>query len=289
MPTDPAVRSELGAFLRSKRTAADRSDHDLPPLGRGRTTGLRREEIAFLSGVSVTWYTWLEQGRDINPSRQVIDAVALNLHLTEAEHDYVLGLVGLAPRPRPVLAAPAPVPPHVQHLLDALAPSPAFALTAHWDIAAWNRPYEGLFPGVLEADPTQRNLLQFVFTDPFVRAMLPDWELTSRQFLAEYRSEAGGRMGGTEHVRLVRHLRDVSPEFTRAWDEHAIERFGSRRRRFCHPRVGELAFEQVNLVPQDAPELRLIAYLPVDEDTDTDTAARPAAEGTAARLSRLAR
>lgn len=266
MANDEAVRKELGDFLRGRRNAANRSDHDLPALGRGRTTGLRREEIAFLSGVSVTWYTWLEQGRDINPSRQVIDAVAVNLRLTEAEHDYVLGLVGLAPTPRPQLAAPAPVPPHVQHLLEALAPSPAFALTTHWDIAAWNRPYEGLFPGVRDAEPTQRNLLQLVFTDPTVRAMLPDWEHTSRQFLAEYRSEAAARRGGAEHARLVRHLRSLSPAFSEAWDEHAIERFGTRARSFSHPRAGELCFEQVNLVPQDSPDLRVIAYLPLTDD-----------------------
>ncbi|MGY5764863.1 helix-turn-helix transcriptional regulator [Brachybacterium sp. DNPG3] len=267
MSMDEARRKELGAFLRTRRNAALRADHDLPPVGRGRTTGLRREELAFLSGVSVTWYTWLEQGRSINPSRQVIDAVALNLRLTEAEHDYVLGLAGFAPAPRPVLAEPEPVPAHVQHLLDALDPSPSFALAAHWDIAAWNRSYEGLFPGVADADPTERNLLLFVFTDPRVRAMLPHWEVTSRQFLAEYRSEAGSRVSGTQHVRLLQHLRAVSPEFAAVWDAGEVRRFASRRREFTHPVVGCLAFEQVNLVPQDVPDLNLITYLALDEQT----------------------
>lgn len=267
-------RAELGAFLRRRRNEVVRADYDLPPVGRGRTKGLRREEIAFLSGVSVTWYTWLEQGRGINASRQVIDAVAVNLRLTEAEHDYVLGLAGFAPPPRPVLAEPAPVPPHVQHLLDALDPAPAFALTPHWDIAAWNRAYEGLFPAVREAEATQRNLLQFIFTDPWVRSMLPDWERTSRQFLAEYRAEAGGRAGGPQHVRLVGHLRAESEEFSRAWDAHEVERFASRRREFLHPVVGRLVFEQVNIVPQDAPDLHVVSYLPLPEDGTPENAAR---------------
>ncbi|ATG51726.1 transcriptional regulator [Brachybacterium vulturis] len=267
-------RTELGTFLRRRRNGALRADYDLPPLGRKRTEGLRREEIAFLSGVSVTWYTWLEQGRDINPSRQVIDAIAVNLRLTEPEHDYALGLAGFTPPPRPVLAEPAPVPAHVQHLLDALDPAPAFALTPHWDIAAWNRAYEGLFPAVREAAASQRNLLQFIFTDPWVRSMLPDWEHTSRQFLAEYRSEAGGRAGGPQHVRLVGHLRAESEEFSRAWDAHEVERFASRRREFLHPSAGKLVFEQVNIVPQDAPDLHVVSYLPLPESDTRAAAAR---------------
>jgi transcriptional regulator with XRE-family HTH domain len=260
------TRKELGAFLRRKRNEVDRSAHDLPPVGRSRTTGLRREEIAFLSGVSVTWYTWLEQGRSINPSRQVIDAVAVNLRLTAAEHDYVLGLAGFSPAPRPELSAPAPVPPHVQHLLDALEPAPSFALTPHWDVAAWNHAYQGLFPGVADADPEERNLLVFIFTDPRIRALLPDWERTSAQFLAEYRAEAGNRVGGPQHVRLVTHLREHSEEFSRAWDAHTVQRFESRRRVFEHPTAGRLVFEQVNLLPQDVPDLHLISYLPVSDD-----------------------
>jgi transcriptional regulator with XRE-family HTH domain len=262
--SDEDARAELGTFLRRKRTTADRADHDLPPVGRGRTTGLRREEIAFLSGVSLTWYTWLEQGRNINPSRQVVDAIAVNLHLTQAEHDYALGLAGLAPHPRPELSAPAPVPSHVQLLLDTLDPAPAFALTPHWDVAAWNPAYEGLFPGVADADPTERNLHLFIFTDPRVRELLPDWERTSRQFLAEYRAESGARVGGAQHVRLVQHLREVSEDFTRAWDEHEVERFASRRREFCHPTRGRVVYEQVNMVPQDAPDLHVISYLPLE-------------------------
>jgi transcriptional regulator with XRE-family HTH domain len=277
MSMDPTARQELGTFLRGKRNAAERAEYDLPPVGRGRTTGLRREEVAFLSGVSVTWYTWLEQGRDINPSRQVIDAAAVNLRLTEAEHDYVLGLAGFTPHPRPVLTEPEPVPAHVQHLLDALDPAPAFALTPHWDLAAWNTAYQGLFPGVVDADPAQRNLLLFIFTDDRVRAMLPEWELTSSQFLAEYRAESGNRVGGPQNVRLIKHLRAMSDEFARAWDEHAVQRFASRRRAFEHPSAGHLDFEQVNLLPQDSPDLRIISYLPVAE------------EGTAAAVETLAR
>jgi len=263
MEQDDGRRRELGAFLRRKRTAADRAEYGLPPAGRARTTGLRREEVAVLSGVSVTWYTWLEQGRDIRPSRQVLDAVAVGLRLTRAEHDYVLGIAGFTPSAVPVPVAPAAVPAHVQHLLDALDPAPAFALNGHWDICAWNPAYRRLFPGVALAAAEERNLLGFVFTDPSVRAMLPDWETTSRRFLAEYRAETGARAGAAEHVRLVSHLRHASEDFARAWEEHEVERFSSRRRAFLHPEDGAVEYEQVVLSPQDAPELRVVAYLPI--------------------------
>lgn len=262
MDAEELARHELGAFLRRKRAAANRAEYGLPPVGRSRVSGLRREEIAFLSGVSVTWYTWLEQGRSIRPSRQVLDAVAVGLRLTQAEHDYVLGIAGFAPLPAAGSAAPDEVPAHVQHLLDAVDPAPAFALNGRWDICAWNSSYERLFPAVSAAPGEERNLLSFVFTHPAVRAMLPDWEVTSRRFLAEYRAETGTRAGGPEHVRLIARLRQESEDFARAWDDHEVVRFASRRRSFLHPADGEVSYEQIALAPQDAPELRIIAYLP---------------------------
>ena len=220
--------------------------------------------MAFLSGVSLSWYTWLEQGRDINPSRQVIDAIALQLRLTRSEHDYVLGLCGFAPAPAVIPIAPDEVPAHVQLLLDALDPSPAFAITQHWDIAAWNRGYVHLFPGVVDAPPAERNLLLFVFTHPYVRRMLPDWPVTSRQFLAEYRADSAGRGASEDHSRLIAHLREVSADFASAWDEHEVQSFASRRRSFVHPVDGPVEFEQLNLLVPDAADLRVIAYLPAD-------------------------
>ncbi|MDQ4489368.1 helix-turn-helix transcriptional regulator [Sinomonas sp. ASV486] len=268
-----APRRELGAFLRKKRERAVRADYGLPPVGRGRTEGLRREEIAFLSGVSVTWYTWLEQGRDINPSRQVLDAVAVNLRLTVPEHDYILGLSGFAPAPRAFAAVPEPVPDHVQHLLDALDPAPAFAVTSTWDIGAWNRGYEALFPGIATVPAKDRNLLRLTFTDPYVRGMLPDWEITVRSFLADYRAEAGSHADRDAHVELITRLRQDSADFARAWDDHEVRRFASRARTFLHPVAGRLDFEQHQLVPSDAPTLHVVAYLPAP---GSDTGARMA-------------
>lgn len=274
---DPSIdlagerRRELGTFLRSRREQLVRAEHHLPPVGRNRTTGLRREEVSYLSGVSVTWYTWLEQGRPINPSRQVLDAVAGTLVLSPAEHAYVLSLAGYAPAQPADLGPVAEAPPHLQRLLDGLGTSPAFAVARDWGIAGWNRAYEALYPNVTTVAPAERNLLWLVFTDPHVREMLPDWHADSRHFLAEFRAEAGPLLGHPAHAALVAKLLDASPEFREGWEGRDVERFASRERRFHHPVVGELVFEHHRLTPSDHPDLHLVIYTPAP---GSDTAAR---------------
>lgn len=258
-------RRELGGFLRKRREELIRADYDLPPVRRSRVTGLRREEIAYRAGVSVTWYTWLEQGRDINPSRQVLDSIARNMRLSAAEHDYVLSLAGYSPN-QPHDVVPVTAPPHIRRLLDAQRDSPAFAVSPDWAIAGWNRAYEVLYPNVARVDPDDRNLLWLIFTDPYVRRMLPDWEVTSRHFLAEYRAQAGPLLGHAAHVSLVTRLLDQSPEFTRAWEEHQIERFSSRERTFRHPEVGDLVFEHHRLIPSDLPDIHVVVYVPLPDN-----------------------
>ncbi len=251
-------RQELGAFLRSRRERLDRAASGLPPTSRGRTTGLRREEVSVTSGVSITWYTWLEQGRDIHPSRQVLTAIADALRLTDAERAYVLGLAGYA-RPRPARVEPAPV--HVQRLLDAL-PHPAYALTPDWGMAGWNAAYERLYPPIADVAPGERNLLWLVFTDPYVRTLLDDWDVTSRRFLAEFRAEAG-RLADPSTAQLVQALGEASPEFRAGWESYDVGGFQSRERVF---HVGEgrtVTFEHHQLRPSDRPDLQVVLYTPV--------------------------
>jgi transcriptional regulator with XRE-family HTH domain len=254
------VQKELGAFLRARRQQLVRADFDLPPIGRHRSVGLRREEIAYRANLSVTWYTWLEQGRSVNPSRQVLDALAMTMRLSAAEHEYLLSLAGYAPAP-PAGSAPVEAPAALRRLLDALLPSPAFAVSPDWAIAAWNAAYEALYPPVATVGPADRNLLLAIFTDPSVRELLPDWDVTSRHFLAEYRAGAGQLLGQPAHVALVGRLLAGSPEFARAWAAHEVERFASRERRFRHPAAGELVFEHHRLIPSDQPDLHVVVYL----------------------------
>jgi transcriptional regulator with XRE-family HTH domain len=263
--TEGGGRDELAAFLRARRSQLDRASFGLPEGTRRRSHGLRREEIAALSGVSVTWYTWLEQARDVNPSRQVLDALANALRLSPTEHTYLLSIAGFAAP----LAAPTPAsaaPEHIQRLLDALSGSPAFAITSDWSIVAWNDAYRALYPDVALLADADRNLLWAVFTDPFVRGLLPDWEITSRQFLAEFRAEAGSRLGQPECVRLIKRLTERSTEFRAGWSRHDIEGFASRRRSF-HTTAGVLEFEHHRLAASDQPDLFVVIYTPTGPDT----------------------
>ncbi len=264
--TDTGARDELAAFLRARRTQLDRTVVGLPDVGRRRTAGLRREEVAALSGVSVTWYTWLEQARDVHPSRQVLDALATTLHLSPAEHHYLLSVAGFAPGRAADSSSDDVAPSHIQHLLDALVGSPAFAIGPDWTISAWNDAYATLYPAIATLPTTERNLLWVVFTDPFVRELLPDWETTSRRFLAEFRAEAGARLSQPDCRRLVARLQDHSPEFREAWPRHDIEGFASRLRTF-RTAAGELEFEHHRLAAADQRDLFVVIYTPTGPET----------------------
>lgn len=252
-------RDELAEFLRSRRRQVTPQAVGLVPTGQRRTPGLRREEVSLLSGVSLSWYTWLEQGRDITPSRQVVDALARALRLSPAEHAYLHRLTGHAADPVDG-AVTRSCPPHVQRLLDALGCSPAYATTPSWDIVGWNAAYEALYPGVATSAAEDRNLLRLVFTDPCVRALLTDWATDSRMLLAQFRAEAGSRIHEPPFAAVVEALQDASEHFRHGWASHDVEQFSSRERRFAHPVAGTLLLEHHRVEVSDCPDLHLVVY-----------------------------
>jgi transcriptional regulator with XRE-family HTH domain len=268
----PSARRELAEFLASRRRQLDPREAGLPAGGARRTPGLRREEVALLSGVSHTWYTWLEQGRDIRPSRQVVDALARTLRMSPAEHEYVLRLSGHGGS----VAATAPegMPAHVQRLVDALGSSPAYVITSSWSIVGWNRAYERFYPGVAACPAGERNLLWLVFTDPSVRTLLGDWAGDSRRFLTQFRAEVGPRLADPEVVDLVARLEAASPHFRAGWASHDVDRFSSGERRFEHPEVGPLLLEHHQLTPADAPGLQLVVYTAAEGSESAGALAR---------------
>jgi transcriptional regulator with XRE-family HTH domain len=261
----------LGQFLTSRRRQLVRAQIGLPQIAGRTTRGLRREEVAYLAGVSVTWYTWLEQGRDVTPSRQVVDSLARTLRLSHAEHVYLSALAGhSAPQPAND-PSPATVPAHVQRLLDALADYPALVIAPDWTILAWNAVYEALYPNVAKVAAADRNFLWLLFTDPYLRTLMPDWELTCAYNVASFRAEAGTRFGEPPFADLVSRLLDTSEAFRAAWERYDIETLPSRERLFRHPEVGDLHLEQHSLAPSDYPSLRLVTFIPMPS---TDTAQR---------------
>ena len=262
-------RAELASFLRTRRQQTDPASAGLRSAGHRRTPGLRREEVSLLSGVSVTWYTWLEQGRDISPSTQVIDALARTLQLSDAEHQYVLRLAGHHHSPPPQ-DNDEPLPVHAQRLLDAFGESPSYVITPTWYIVGWNMAYEAFYPSIATVPDTDRNLLWLVFTDPRVRTMLPNWEVDSHRFLAQFRAEAGPRIHQPPVSGLIARLQAASEEFHAGWAAHDIEQFTSRQRRFLHPLEGELLLEHHRLDLSDCPGLHLVVYTAVP-GSGTDT------------------
>lgn len=252
-------RQELGDFLAARRRSASRAELGLPRHARRGDAGLSREDVATLAGVSASWYTWLEQGRDINVSRQVLNAVTRVLRLSDDEAAYV---AGLAERGADPVELRESAPAHLQRLVDALE-FPSFVVTTDWAIVGWNAAYEWLYPRISSLDPADRNLLYLVYTDPQLREMLPDWEQDSRRFLAEFRAEAGVRLAGPRHSAVVERLRASNPDFDTHWSELGVSRFSSRRRVFRHRDEGLIEFEHHRLVPSDATDLHVVMYVPM--------------------------
>ncbi len=259
MDSDQRRRDELAGFLRARRARVDRAAVNMPPAPRSRVPGLRREEVAALAGVSVTWYTWLEQARPINPSRSVLEAIARLFALSAPETDYLLRLGGHAGGRMPDGAAGA-LPEHLRRLLESFA-GPAFLLSADWSIVAWNTAYARLYARIAELEAEERNLLWLVFTDPSLRQLMPDWAAQSRRFAGEFRAAVGPAIGTPELAGLVARLSAASADFSRVWAERDVETFSSRERVFDHPEDGRVTYEEHKLVPLDAPGHQLVLYL----------------------------
>lgn len=261
---DEDRRRALAEFLRARRERITPREAGILAGPRRRTPGLRREEVAQLSGVSVTWYTWLEQARDIGVSRQVLASLARALMLGPVEQRHLYALAGELPPEQPDRSGPGPA---LQRLVDALDPHPAYLLDANWDLVAWNRAEAGLIGDPDRLAPDERNLLRVVFTDPAMRTLLVDWEGQARDLVAQFRADVGERFGDPRAERLIRELSACSEEFTRWWQAHHLADFGSTRREFRHPRVGALTFDYVKLAALEAPGVKLFVCMPHDEPT----------------------
>ena len=176
-----ARRDELAAFLRNRRERLTPDDVGIVTSGRRRTPGLRREEVAQLAGVGVTWYTWLEQSRDIAPSPQVLDAIVRTLRLDSHERTHVFRLSGVVD-PTHVDGCHA-VPETMQTLLNQLEPYPAAVVNGRYDVLAYNRTYEALMGPFDQLSADDRNVLWIMFTDPEVRARMVDWDQAAGRFI----------------------------------------------------------------------------------------------------------
>jgi transcriptional regulator with XRE-family HTH domain len=262
---DSARRRELADFLRSRRERIAPEQVGLPVTGRRRTPGLRREEVAQLAAVGVTWYTWLEQGRDITVSAQVLDAVARTLRLDPNERQHLFLLAGTSdPAPGKVCST---VTDAMRLMLHQLEPHPAVVLNARYDLLAYNRTYGHLVADLDALPPEDRNNVWLSFTHPAWRECLPDWETASRTMVAKFRSSMADHFAEPAWKSLLKRLRAASPEFAEVWERHEVSDAANGVKRFRNPQVGmvHVDFTSLWLGPRQGP--RLIVYSPTDEES----------------------
>ncbi|HEY2708769.1 MAG TPA: helix-turn-helix transcriptional regulator [Caulobacteraceae bacterium] len=250
--------ASLGGFLRDRRARLQPG----PTAGaRRRTPGLRREEVATRAGVSVTWYTWLEQGRGGPPSDEVLERLTRALELDAGSRE-VLFL--LAQRRPPLRGAgpPPPVAPALQRVLDALQSSPAIVKTPTWDIVAWNEAAAAVLINYADLPPRERNVLRRLFSDEAVRGALPDWEENARFALEVFRIDVARAGDCPEAAALAAELQASSADFRRLWAETGMRSHAVALKRLTHPVAGPLELETSAFAVDGAEGLRMIVFTP---------------------------
>ena len=258
-------QTELAAFLRSRRERITPEDVGLPGGHRRRTAGLRREEVAQLAGVGVTWYTWLEQGRPIRASVQVLEAVARTLRLDTVERQHLFRLAEV-----PDTAAPADgqlVRPEVQAVLDGLTVMPASVVTERFDILAWNAAYAALFPHVVRAAPADRNSLVYNFTCPACCSAIDNQGDQRAVMVAQLRAAYGHHVGDPAWTTFIRRLEATSPEFAAMWATQDVALPAHYAKVFRHPLYPRLEMTSTSFAVQAAPGIRMVVYTPADDAT----------------------
>lgn len=261
-------RAALGSLLRSRRERLAPGDVGLTGGPRRRTPGLRREEVALLSGVSVSWYSWLEQGRPIAASGQVLDALATSLRLTRAERRHLFDLAGESDAdPQPAADGCPAVGDHLRATVAALTPSPACLLDRHWDVLAYNEAESAIYGGLDELPSERRNMIWLFFGWQPMRTVLKNWETESWAVLAQFRASADRHPGDPRFAEIVEDVASADPDFRARWERHDVAGFTPALKRFDHPRLGLLTFRQAKLIAAEDSELHLLARHPADPST----------------------
>jgi transcriptional regulator with XRE-family HTH domain len=259
-------RAELGEFLKARRARVSPEEVGLPAGGRRRTPGLRREELAQLAGVGVTWYTWLEQGRPINVSGQVLDAVAATLRLSSIEREHLYRLAEATPvrPPRASVCANEGV---FTEILNALDPLPAVITNTRFDIIQPNQAFSDLFHDWHTLPCIHKNLLWCIITEPRARQQLLNYDSEVPYLVARLRSAYGEHIGDPDWETDLERLRKLSPEFAQLWSRHEVAACTPRPRQILHPAAGELHFTVTELTVPAHPDLVLFVETPANQQT----------------------
>lgn len=257
---------ELREFLMSRRARVSPAQAGLPDGGaRRRTPGLRREEVAVLAGVGASWYQWLEQGRDISVSPQVLDSVARVLRLSSAERRHLYRLAGLnppAPEAEPGGSDGQDMHAGLRRLIDTWMPYPAHIMDAYFNCVLYNDAASTVLG--MRPDNTQNCLVDF-FMDPLYRSRSTSWEGNARTVVAQFRAASATRPADEGFQTLLAQLTESSAEFAALWAQRDIEDAGQIRKELEHPLVGLLVVESTAMRVPARPDLTIVLHTPLDE------------------------
>jgi len=257
-------RRQLIDFLKGCRARLSPGQVGLPDTNRRRTPGLRREDVAALAGVSVTWYTWLEQGRKIQVSADVLERVCSTLRMSADEREYLFALVQHRPAP-PTPTRMTEVSPTLARMIDAIA-VPALVMTARWDVIAWNRLATQVFRHYEQLAPEQRNLLRILLVDDKGYQKDPAaYEAMARRVLSKFRVDYSQTPDDPSFEQLIEELDERCPIFRQLWNNPEV--LGRSEAVANHPALGGITFEHSSYVPEGSPTLRVLIFVPYDEQS----------------------
>ncbi|PEX13389.1 helix-turn-helix transcriptional regulator [Bacillus cereus] len=263
-------REALSAFLKTKRAQISPESIGLPAGTRRRTPGLRREEVAQLAGVSTTWYTWLEQGRDIKVSTIVLDCISKALQLNNDETDY---LYDLAFESNSESTSPkkdqSKLSPSLIRILDELTYCPTIITDRHCHIVGWNPAAAYVFLDFEQIPNDQRNLIRLVFTRKELKALAVNWDHFVKGFLAIFRTYYGRYLDDEWYSQFIKEMSHSHPEFQDLWKESQVSKAPDMIIEFRHAKAGKMLFNLTSLQVQGDMDLRCSIYTPVGE-TDTE-------------------
>jgi transcriptional regulator with XRE-family HTH domain len=278
-------RRQLIDFLKSCRARLSPAEVGLPDTSRRRTPGLRREDVAAIAGVSVTWYTWLEQGRDIHVSADVLERICATLRMSPDERQYLFALVHHRPAP-PITTGDEQVSPSLLRMLKGIA-VPALVMTSRWDVIAWND-LTKIFRDYDKLRPEKRNLLRILLIeDETYQRDAAQYEAMARRVLSKFRVDYSQTPNNAAFDELIAEMAAQSSIFRQLWNSPEVM---SRSEGVGHyPHLGGVSFEHSSYVPEGCPTLRLVIYVPHDEQSARKIAAwRSVPAGTQERKRRSA-
>nr|WP_277611393.1 helix-turn-helix transcriptional regulator [Streptomyces scabichelini] len=250
-------------FLMSRRARVSPSDAGLPDGGaRRRTPGLRREEVAVLAGVGASWYQWLEQGRDISVSPQVLDSVARVLRLSDIERRHLYVLAGLNPPAPQVEPAHRDMCDGLRRLIDTWMPYPAHIMDAYYNCVMYNEAATVVLG--MRPETTQNCVIDF-FTDPLYRGRSKSWERNARTVVAQFRAACSQCPDDEGFQEVLAQVKAASAEFTELWEQRDILDQGQVRKELDHPLVGLLCVESTAMKVPARPDLTVVLHTPLPE------------------------